>query len=81
MKPEITLIDVSEIELPTWPFFEDPAGKLKDLIIREDDFGLRWIVLYEHQSETERCLGEKVGEHGMRQQEFCFLMSVVVLND
>ena len=79
--PEIILIDVSESELPAWPFLDDPAAKLKDLIIREDEAGLRWIVLYEHQSKTERYVGERVGEHGTRQQEFRFLMSVVVWKD
>ena len=78
INPEITLSEVSESELPAWPFLDDPAVKLKDLIIREDDAGHRWIVLYEHQSKTEKYDGELVGEHGMRQQEFRFLMSVIV---
>jgi hypothetical protein len=77
-KPEIHLREVSESGLPAWPFEEDPASELKDLIVREDDAGLRWIVLYEHQSKTESYAGKRVGEHNTRQQEFRFLMSVVI---
>jgi len=80
-QPNIHLVDVSENHLPAWPFQVDPADELKNLIVREDGTGTRWVVLYEHQSKTERYEGDRVGEHGTRQQEFRFLMPVIVRKD
>jgi hypothetical protein len=47
------------------------------LPFRTDPAGVKWLVLYEHQSKTERYDGERVGEHGLRMQEFRFLTTVM----
>lgn len=39
---------------------------------------MKWLVLYEHQSKTEKYDGDSVGEHGLRMQEFRFLATVMV---
>jgi hypothetical protein len=78
IEPAIKLDNISEEELTAWPFHEDPGTKLQALPIRTDDHGRRWVVLYEHQSKTIKYLGAQRGEHGLRQQEFRFLKSIIV---
>uniref|UniRef100_UPI004056E6A1 hypothetical protein n=1 Tax=Candidatus Electronema sp. TaxID=2698783 RepID=UPI004056E6A1 len=80
-QPIITLPKVAEDELAAWPFLDDPARQLKNMIERQDNTGTDWMVLYEHQVATKKYPKEQRGEHGLRQQEFRFLMSVVVRKD
>jgi hypothetical protein len=77
-EPWINLDQVDEGRLVYWPFEKDPATSLKMLPFRTDSDGVEWIVLYEHQSKTEKYDGESVGEHGSRMQEFRFLATVMV---
>lgn len=75
--PWIVLDQLTERELPAWPFAGESDIKLEDLITRIDEAGAKWTVLYEHQSAQKK-YGESVGEHGLRQQEFRFIYSAQV---
>lgn len=77
-EPWINLDQVEEDRLVSWPFEKDPATNLKTLPFRADPDGVKWLVLYEHQSRTENYDGDRVGEHGLRMQEFRFLATVMV---
>jgi hypothetical protein len=77
-QPKITLPEVAEDELAAWPFQDDPARQLKSMPERQDNTGVNWVVLYEYQCASERYPEEQQGKHGARQEEFRFLMSVVV---
>jgi hypothetical protein len=76
--PWIILDQVEEDRLASWPFEKDPAVNLKILPFRIDADGVKWLVLYEHQSKTEKYDGDRVGEHGFRMQEFRFLATIMV---
>ena len=76
--PCIELEEVGETELPGWPFREDPALKLKSLPMRRDDKGTQWLVLYEHQSRTEKYPGDVAMDHGLRIQQIRYLATVLV---
>lgn len=78
LEPWIKLDQVKEDRLASWPFEKDPAANLKALPFRVDADGVEWVVLYEHQSKTEKYDGDSVGEHGLRRQEFRFLATVIV---
>ncbi|SDH46229.1 hypothetical protein [Nitrosomonas sp. Nm132] len=77
-EPWINLDQVEENRLVSWPFEKDPATSLKTLPFRTDSDGVKWVVLYEHQSKTEKYDGDRIGEHGSRMQEFRFLATVMV---
>jgi len=76
--PLIKLDQVDEDELVFWPFKKEPAAGLKKFPIRVDDDGVEWLVVYEHQSKTEKYNEKDVGEHDHRMQEFRFLATVMV---
>ena len=75
---QISLDKVEETELMEWPFRKNPADELGHLPIRIDKDGSKWTVLYEHQSQTEK-YENRIGEHGLRIQEFRFLVSSMIL--
>jgi hypothetical protein len=77
-EPWINLDQIEENQLVSWPFEKDPATSLKMLPFRTDSAGVKWLVLYEHQSKTEKYDGDRLGEHGLRMQEFRFLATVMV---
>ena len=77
-EPQILLDCVDENELTKWPFRQNPANDLAKLPIRLDADGYQWIVLYEHQSQTDK-YENRIGEHGLRIQEFRFVRSCMVL--
>jgi hypothetical protein len=76
--PWIILEQVEEDRLTAWPFENESATNLKTLPFRTDADGVKWVVLYEHQSKTENYDGDRVGEHDLRMQEFRFLATVMV---
>ena len=76
--PWIKLEEVGEAELPGWPFREDPALNLKSLPMRRDDNGIQWLVLYEHQSRTEKYPSDATVDHGLRIKQFRVLATVLV---
>lgn len=77
-EPWIKLNQVEEDRLTSWPFEKDPAVTIRTLPFRTDADGTKWLVLYEHQSITEKYDGDRIGEHGLRMQEFRFLATVMV---
>ncbi|MCI5142345.1 MAG: hypothetical protein D3909_11645, partial [Candidatus Electrothrix sp. ATG1] len=81
-QPKITLPEVAENELAAWPFQDDPARLLKDMVERQDKAETDWVVLYEYQTVTGKYPEEQQQrEHSLRQKQFRFLMSVVVRKD
>lgn len=77
-EPRICLDDVPEDKLTAWPFEKEPSDGLRELPYRTDPDGNRWVVLYEHQSVTEKYENGRTGEHSMRIQEFRFFAPVLV---
>ena len=76
--PPTKFEDIPEVELSDWPFRENPAQNVRSLPLRTDDEGVKWFVLYENQSETERYPEGFPSEHGTRIQEFRILETVMV---
>ena len=74
----IVLEEISEDCLQQWPFKLDPSLGMRSLVGRTDKAGEKWLVLYEHRSVTNRYDDGESREHGLRQQEWRFLMPVVV---
>lgn len=78
-EPLITLESIAEEELIEWPFRPVQKGFAKNLPYRTDNQGQRWLLLYEHQSQTEKYSGSRpVTEHSLRRQEFRILSSIFV---
>lgn len=77
-RSEITMRQTSEQELGKWPFEEDPALGMASLVSRTDAKGRAWIVLHEHRSVSERYKDKSSREHGLRKQEWRFLLPVIV---
>ena len=75
---DIILDPTPEEELTAWPFKADPAERLKRLIQRDDDQGNTWTTLYEHRSKMESYEEKRRRLHGFRQQEFRFVLCVVI---
>ena len=73
--PRIVLDTVEERDLKGWPFKADPASSIISLTRIEEPRGSPWLTLYGYCSRTDRYL-ESGSRHGMRQQEFRFLMTV-----
>ncbi|HHK0243902.1 TPA: ATP-binding protein, partial [Pseudomonas aeruginosa] len=74
----IVLEEVSEDCLQEWPFKLDPSLGMPSLVGRTDEAGEKWLVLYEHRSVANRYDDGESREHGLRLQEWRFLMPVVV---
>lgn len=75
----IALDEVDESELCGWPFLADPGAEMARYIRKTDPDGTSWLVLYEHQSKENRYeKNERAMEHGLRQQQFHFLMCVII---
>ena len=71
LQPTIILPEVDEDHLKDWPFEEDPTEAMGEKLLRNDEQGNRWFVLYEHNS-NDRKYEPTRGDHGMRYQEFRF---------
>ncbi|CAM4378775.1 hypothetical protein F901_00079 [Acinetobacter dispersus] len=71
----IILEDTDEKDLLEFPFNKDLTQNVNKLPIRESEDGEKWLVLYEHQSIEER-YPDGVGDHGLRRQEFRFLVTL-----
>lgn len=75
---DVVLDTVSEERLAAWPFRADPAEDLEKLLVSTDADGESWLKLYEHRSATEKYETKPASLHGMRQQQFHFLMCILV---
>jgi hypothetical protein len=76
--PDIIIPPTSEDQLTKWPFSADPGALLPSLIHRTDTQARKWITLYDHRSASEKYEPRGVMQHGFRQQEFRFVLSVIV---
>jgi hypothetical protein len=76
--PAIVLPEVREAELKEWPFIEDPTSRMSDKLVRVDECGKSWLVLYEFNKDSSRYADGNAHEHGFRQEEFRFFYCVFV---
>ena len=77
-QPTIRLPEVVEENLKEWPFQEDPTTDMGEKLLRKDEQGNRWLVLYEYNHDSLKYLPMQ-GEHGMRYQEFRFFYCVFLM--
>lgn len=76
--PSIDVRVCSDRELSTWPFESDPGAAVKQLIVRDDEKGEEWIVLFDQTSVDRRDSERESSSFNIRQQEFRILMSGLV---
>lgn len=77
-KHEIILHRTPENELGKWPFEADPSERMKSLIYRNDSEGRKWAALHEHRSISERYKDSIKREHGLRKEEWRYLLPIIV---
>ena len=77
-EPIIKLPEVCEEKLKQWPFEEDPTQLMKEKLLRIDEEGKRWLVLYEFNIDEQEYQGPKRGMHSKRYEEFRFFYCVFV---
>lgn len=75
---KIHLQPVAEPEVGKWPFWEDPTTSMPGYITRSDLAGKSWAVLHEHRSVSDRYDDDSRRQHGLRTQEWRFLLPVIV---
>ncbi|WP_180962732.1 ATP-binding protein [Pseudomonas guariconensis] len=75
---EINLQSIAEHEIGKWPFLSDPSELMPKLISRSNPAGQRWAVLHEHRSVSDRYEDDTRRQHGLRIQEWRFLLPVLV---
>lgn len=80
-KCEISLRETEEEELGMWPFEDSPAINIPRLVTRTDSTGAEWIVLHEHRNSTDRYSDKANRDHGLRKQEWRFLLPVFVRSE
>lgn len=77
-EPVIVIADAAENELSAWPLKAKRVKSLPALVRKIDGEGNKWIVLYEYRTAKTKYEDKVPREHGLRQQEWYFLMCVVV---
>jgi hypothetical protein len=77
-EPVIKLPEVTEDNLKQWPFEEDPTQSIAEKLLRVDEEGKRWLVLYDFNIDEQDYQGTKRGMHNKRYEEFRFLYCVLV---
>lgn len=77
-EPKITLPEVAEPDLKQWPFTEDPTKTMSEKLVRLDENGKRWLVLYEFHLAEENYSEPTTRGHGKRFDEFRFFYCVFV---
>ncbi|MHC8365071.1 hypothetical protein ACYZT9_04085 [Pseudomonas sp. ZT5P21] len=77
-KFEICMRETTEDEVGKWPFEEDPTTRMADLLCRSGSSEGKWVVMHEHRSLSERYDDKANREHGLRKQEWRFLLPVIV---
>lgn len=76
--PNIELPNVTEENLKSWPFEEDPTLFFEKNLLKIDESENSWFTLYEYNSDKQRYKEPNVGEHGLRFEEFRFLYCVFI---
>ncbi len=75
-EPVIKLPKVTEEKLKEWPFKQDPTKTMGKNLVRVDEDGNRWLVLYEFGLDWKRYDEPAPGNHGLQNQEFRFLYCI-----
>ena len=75
-EPKIVLPEVLEAELKQWPFTEDPTTSMSKKLVRVDENGKNWPVLYEFNLAEENYAERGPNLHRKRREEFRFLFCV-----
>jgi energy-coupling factor transporter ATP-binding protein EcfA2 len=75
---QIPIRETAENDVGKWPFEEEPSDGIANLVRRTDSTRAAWVVLHEHRSVTVRYPEKEGREHGSRQQQWRFLLPVVV---
>jgi hypothetical protein len=78
IEPIIKLPEVTEEKLKQWPFEEDPTQSMAEKLVRIDEEGKRWLVLYDFNIDEQDYQETKLGMHNKRYEEFRFLYCVLV---
>jgi len=76
--PLIAIGETAERDLSAWPLKGNRVKSLPSLIRKSDGEGKKWAVLYEHRSAKTKYEDKQPREHGLRLQEWYFLMCVFV---
>ena len=74
----IVLPEVPETKLAQWPFTEDPTTSMSDKLVRADENGKQWLVLYDFNRDSSSYAESRVHEHSLRYEEFRFFYCVFV---
>lgn len=74
----VSLGSTEENELSAWPFAADFTAEFPSYISRVGDNGRQWLTMYEHASSSVRYEDGRVTQHGLRQEEWRFLLPVVL---
>lgn len=74
----ISIRETVENDVGKWPFEEEPSNGIADLVVRTDSTHAAWVVLHEHRSVTVKYPEKEGGNHGSRQQQWRFLLPVLV---
>ncbi|WP_116817473.1 ATP-binding protein [Pseudomonas syringae] len=75
---QISIRETVEGDVGKWPFEEEPSIGMANLVSRTDSTRATWAVLHEHSSVTVRYEEKQGREHGSRQQQWRFLLPVIV---
>ncbi|MBF2755898.1 MAG: ATP-binding protein [Gammaproteobacteria bacterium AqS3] len=80
IQPAIKLPDITEEGLKEWPFEQNPGEDMGSKLVRTDNNGKRWLVLYEHNSDRQS-YEEKVPRYkslGFRCMAFRFFYCIFI---
>lgn len=75
---QISIRETVENDVGKWPFEEEPSDGMEKLVSRTDSARAAWVALHEHRSVTVKYEEKEGREHGSRQQQWRFLLPVVV---
>lgn len=78
VKPIVDLPEVEEENLGEWLFEKDPTMSTDRDIMRTDKEGKTWLSLYAFNRDKKKDQNPKIGEYGIRYEEFRFLYCVFV---
>ena len=76
-QPEVSLPQVGERDLAKWPSQKDPTASFKSRILRTNENGERWLVLYEFSLDSQKHDDPSPAEHGTRYEEFRFIYCIL----
>lgn len=75
-QPHVKLPNIPKENLKQWPFKLDPAESFAKNLIRTDQTGREWLVLYEYNSDRQKYIKPYPNKHGFQSKEFRFIYCV-----